>query len=79
MTGYAGWPVLADRGVAAGTRVAFLDKNHPVVIELMLAGAWLGAVTVPVNYRLAPVEIAYVLAVAVCSWVRVAIDQLGVP
>jgi long-subunit acyl-CoA synthetase (AMP-forming) len=41
--------------------VAFLDKNHPAAIELVLASAWLGAVTVPVNYRLAPVEIAYVL------------------
>ncbi|GAA5125981.1 long-chain-fatty-acid--CoA ligase [Pseudonocardia adelaidensis] len=52
---------LADRGVVAGTRVAFLDKNHPAAIELVLAAAWLGAVTVPVNYRLAPAEIAYIL------------------
>jgi acyl-CoA synthetase (AMP-forming)/AMP-acid ligase II len=52
---------LDGEGVVPGDRIAFLDKNHPAGIELALAAAWVGAVTVPVNYRLAEPEIAYVL------------------
>jgi acyl-CoA synthetase (AMP-forming)/AMP-acid ligase II len=52
---------LTEAGIAPGDRIGFLGKNHPAAFELVLAGAWIGAATVVVNYRLAPAEIAYVV------------------
>ncbi len=52
---------LRDAGVRAGDRLAVLDLNHIATIELTLAGAALGAATVPVNFRLSPDQIRYVL------------------
>ncbi|QTE30106.1 AMP-binding protein [Pengzhenrongella sicca] len=53
--------VLAGVGVRAGDRVAYLGRNSPSALVLLLACAHLGAVYVPVNFRLAPREIGYVL------------------
>ncbi|MGK5169104.1 long-chain-fatty-acid--CoA ligase [Geodermatophilus sp. CPCC 205761] len=52
---------LADRGVSAGDRVAVLALNATEVWETYLAGVRLGAVVVPVNFRLVADEVAYVL------------------
>jgi long-chain acyl-CoA synthetase len=52
---------LADLGVAAGDRVAFLDKNGVEYFEVTFALAKLNAVTVAVNWRLAPAEIAQII------------------
>ena len=52
---------LAARGVAAGDRVAMLMGNRPEYVEALLAASRLGAVGVPVNFRLAAGEIAYIL------------------
>ncbi|MGR7025720.1 long-chain-fatty-acid--CoA ligase [Geodermatophilus sp. URMC 62] len=54
--------VLADRGVGTGDRVAVLGLNSMEVWEAYLAGVRLGAVVVPVNFRLVADEVAYVLA-----------------
>jgi fatty-acyl-CoA synthase len=48
-------------GVGRGDRVAVLGQNRPEQVELFFAAAKLGAILVPVNWRLAPDEIAYVL------------------
>jgi len=53
---------LLARGVRAGTRVAYLDRSSPEVIELLFAASKAGAVLVPLNWRLAPPELAAVLA-----------------
>jgi len=53
---------LLARGVRAGTRVAYLDRSSPEVIELLFAASKVGAVLVPLNWRLAPAELAAVLA-----------------
>jgi long-chain acyl-CoA synthetase len=53
---------LRELGVRPGDRVAYLDKNGPEQIELLFAAAKLGAVPTPVNYRLAPPEIAFIVA-----------------
>jgi len=53
---------LAERGVGAGDRVAILMTNRPEFLEAVLAANALGAIAVPVNFRLAPAEAAYVLA-----------------
>lgn len=52
---------LAERGVGMGDRVALLMTNRPEFVDVMLAANALGAIAVPLNFRLAPGEVAYVL------------------
>ena len=52
---------LRAAGVGTGDRVAYLDQTAPEVIELLFAASKLGAVIVPMNWRLAPSELAAVL------------------
>src|SRR4051794_17666838 len=52
---------LADRGVGTGDRIAVLGLNGIEVWESYLAGVRLGAIVVPVNFRLVADEVAYVL------------------
>lgn len=52
---------LAASGVAAGDHVAYLDKNSPEQLELLFGAAKLNAVPCPVNYRLAPPEVAFIV------------------
>ncbi len=53
---------LLAQGVGAGTRVAYLDRSSPEVVELLFAASKVGAVLVPLNWRLAVPELAAVLA-----------------
>ncbi|MEV1291485.1 long-chain-fatty-acid--CoA ligase [Pseudonocardia sp. NPDC049635] len=53
--------VLAGRGIGSGDRVAVLGRNSIQVVESWLAVLRLGAIAVPVNFRLAPEEIRYIL------------------
>jgi acyl-CoA synthetase (AMP-forming)/AMP-acid ligase II len=55
----AGW--LSVRGVVAGRRVAVLSQNEPEYIFLFFALQRIGAILVPMNFRLAAPEIRYVL------------------
>ena len=52
---------LKEAGVRPGDRVAILGLNSDRYFELMYAIPWLGAVMAPVNTRLAPPEIRYIL------------------
>ncbi|MHA6794037.1 long-chain-fatty-acid--CoA ligase [Pseudonocardia bannensis] len=52
---------LAARGVEAGDRVAVLGLNSIEVLEAYFATLRLGAICVPVNFRLVADEIAYLL------------------
>ncbi|MEU3400775.1 long-chain-fatty-acid--CoA ligase [Streptomyces filamentosus] len=52
---------LADRGVRAGDRVAMLTLNHPWFVESVFAANSLGAMAVPLSFRLAPPELGYIL------------------
>ena len=52
---------LLAAGVREGSRVAYLDRTAPEIVELLFATSKLGAVTVPLNWRLAPAELAAVL------------------
>ncbi|MGW6281286.1 AMP-binding protein [Kribbella sp. NPDC055071] len=54
--------VLVDRGVELGDRVAFLGMNSTSFLVTMLAAFRVGAIFVPVNFRLAAPELARVLA-----------------
>jgi len=55
----AGW--LAAHGIGPGSVVALLMKNSPAFVELTFATSHLGAVTLPINYRLAADEVGYIL------------------
>jgi fatty-acyl-CoA synthase len=54
--------ILIDEGVVEGDRVACLSKNRAEVIALHLACARLGAVFVPLNWRLSSSELAAIVA-----------------
>lgn len=53
---------LAGMGIRRGHAVAYLGLNHPAELALLFACARLGAMLVPLNWRLAPPELALVLA-----------------
>ncbi|UJW30341.1 long-chain-fatty-acid--CoA ligase [Saccharothrix sp. AJ9571] len=53
---------LAGRGVTEGERVALLTLNHPWFVESVFAANSLGAMAVPLSFRLAPLELDYILA-----------------
>jgi long-chain acyl-CoA synthetase len=52
---------LREAGVRRGSRVGILAKNTPTFYEVTLGAAKAGVALVPVNYRLAPAEMAFVL------------------
>jgi len=52
---------LHRRGVGAGDRVMILMLNRPEFVETCLATTMLGATAVPVNFRLTPPELAYLV------------------
>jgi fatty-acyl-CoA synthase len=52
---------LHRRGVVRGDRVMILMLNRPEFMEACLAANQLGAIAVPVNFRLTPPELAYLL------------------
>ncbi|WP_062385674.1 long-chain-fatty-acid--CoA ligase [Demequina iriomotensis] len=52
---------LERRGVRFGDRVLMLTLNHPLVIESVFAINRLGAIAVPMNIRLSPAELAYII------------------
>lgn len=53
---------LREAGVGRGDRVAWLGLNSIEMVAAMLGTAKLGAVFVPLNTRLAPPEVAWILA-----------------
>ena len=52
---------LAAAGVGEHDRVAFIDKNGHEYFEVLFGAAKLNAVTVNVNWRLAPPEVAWIV------------------
>ncbi|MGI5222311.1 fatty-acid--CoA ligase FadD5 [Nocardia sp. CA-290969] len=52
---------LARRGVGFGDRVIILALNYPEYLEAVFGINALGAIAVPVNFRLTPPEVAYIV------------------
>lgn len=50
-----------SRGVCLGDRVAFLGFNQPALIETMIAANAIGAVFVPLNFRLTGEELTFII------------------
>ena len=59
--------LLSNRGITPGDRFGILSRNSFRQAELMHAGYWLGAIPVPVNYRLAAAEIKAIFEDADCQ------------
>src|SRR5215472_14002712 len=55
----AGW--LASRGVRADDVVAVLMKNSAAFLEIAFATSHIGAVLLPINYRLSADEVGYIV------------------
>ncbi len=58
-TAAAGW--LINQGIHKGDRVALFSPNHISYFDLLFACAKIGAIFVPINWRLAEEEIQYIL------------------
>ena len=55
----AGW--LTSRGIGADDVVAVLMKNSAAFLELVFAASHIGAVLLPINYRLSAEEVGYIV------------------
>ena len=53
---------MVELGVRKGDRVAILMPNRSEFLEVLFAAAKLGAIAVPINLRLAPPEVQFILA-----------------
>jgi acyl-CoA synthetase (AMP-forming)/AMP-acid ligase II len=52
---------LGREGLAAGARIATLDKNHIAHFELLFGAAGRGVVLVPISFRLVAAEVEHIL------------------
>ncbi|MDX1505148.1 MAG: AMP-binding protein, partial [Spongiibacter sp.] len=52
---------LLASGLQAGDRVALLSKNNLAYLQVVIACMKAGLILVPLNYRLAPAELSYIL------------------
>jgi len=69
---------LRAEGLGIQSRVAVLDKNSDVFFEVFFGASKANMVTVPVNFRLAPPEVLYILNDAHTEILFVGEDFLGV-
>lgn len=53
--------LLRERGVSRGDRVALIAHNHPSFLEILYACSCLGAIFVPLNFRLAAAEVGFIV------------------
>lgn len=53
--------LLRESGVCVGDRVAYLGLNHPALLETMFAAQALGAIFVPLNFRLTAEELTFII------------------
>ena len=76
---------MREAGLAPGDRVALVARNHPAYLDALFACWWAGLVAVPVNAKLHPKELAWVLGDCGARWAFVdedwhaALGGLAVP
>ena len=61
-------------GIRKGDRVALFMQNCPEYLEILQAVLWMGAIVVPINYKLHPREAAWIIGDAKA---RVVVTQTG--
>jgi long-chain acyl-CoA synthetase len=59
---------LRAAGLAPGDRVLLFMRNHPRYLELLWGAWWAGLVVVPVNAKLHPAEVEWIVADAQARW-----------
>ncbi len=62
---------MRQAGLAPGERVALVSSNVPEYVEALFACWWAGLVAVPVNAKLHPKELAFVLSDSSARWTLV--------
>lgn len=74
---------LAERfrssGLQPGDRVLLFMRNHPRYLEALWAAWWAGLVVVPVNAKLHPAEVAWIIDNAQARWAFVTSDVAPQP
>ena len=53
--------LLSEAGVCVGDRVGYLGFNHPALLETLFAAQALGAIFVPLNFRLTAEELTFII------------------
>ncbi|RLQ22865.1 long-chain-fatty-acid--CoA ligase [Seongchinamella sediminis] len=53
--------MLREKGVCVGDRVGYLGFNHPALLETLFAAQTLGAIFVPLNFRLTAEELTFII------------------
>jgi long-chain acyl-CoA synthetase len=61
-------------GLAPGDRIVLFMRNHPRYLEILWAAWWAGLVVVPVNAKLHPNEVAWIVDDAQARWAFVTHD-----
>ena len=70
---------LRAAGLAPGERVLLFMRNHPRTLELMWGAWWAGLVVVPVNAKLHPREVEWIIDNAQARWGFVTADVAAEP
>lgn len=70
---------LRAAGLAPGERVVLFMRNHPRYLELLWGAWWAGLVVVPVNAKLHPREVEWIVANAQARWAFVTHDVAPAP
>lgn len=65
---------LREAGLEAGDRVVLFMRNHPRYLELLWGAWWAGLVVVPVNAKLHPREVEWIVDDAQARWAFVTRD-----
>ena len=70
---------LRSAGLQPGDRVVLFMRNHPRYLELLWGAWWAGLVVVPVNAKLHPAEVEWIVDNADARWAFVTRDVAPVP
>ncbi len=68
---------LLAAGVTPGRRIAYIGKNSDHYFEALIGAAKIGAVMTPIGWRLAPPEVAYIVADSDAALVFVGPEVIG--
>jgi long-chain acyl-CoA synthetase len=66
-------------GLRPGDRVVIFMRNHPRYLEVLWGAWWAGLVVVPVNAKLHPVELEWIIGNAYARWAFVTRDVAPLP
>jgi long-chain acyl-CoA synthetase len=70
---------LRDAGLQPGDRIVLFMRNHPRYLELLWGAWWAGLVVVPVNAKLHPREVEWIVDNAQARWAFVTADVAPQP